>query len=317
MMRKYISMALVAIATFASSACSNEDIQIDKLLTVTVATKGVVEPFTYERVKGELSSMAASLKVRTRLLVYNDMGKKVFSTEELFPGYNNVMQLQPNLPNGTYTMVALTDVVSADKLQYFWTLSGDDELSTLRLEPVKDKDSRGNAVVRQGFKDNLLGVETRKVVINESTQLVEMKPKPAGAILFVKMQNVKKFADIKQLQIRCNQANNYVSFDAQGTMIPSTVRDQGTSMNNALLSINPFEDANLVDQVAYFFVLPCEIRCAFAYAKTNDTNAHFAGGSAKFMEQTIRQGEEYELLLDLDATTDIAVDPAISMKKVN
>ena len=48
-------MAMVAIAAFTFSGCSNEDIQIDKSLTIKVSPSGVVAPFTYEVNKGVLA----------------------------------------------------------------------------------------------------------------------------------------------------------------------------------------------------------------------------------------------------------------------
>ena len=109
MMKKYISMAMVAIAAFTFSGCSNEDIQIDKSLTIKVSPSGVVAPFTYEVNKGELTAVPDQCTLRLRLLIYNETGKMVFSKTESLKSYTGNLEATPNLPNGKYTLLCISD----------------------------------------------------------------------------------------------------------------------------------------------------------------------------------------------------------------
>lgn len=312
MMKKYISMALVAITAFAISGCSNEDIQIDQSLTVTVNPAGVIAPFTYEVNRGELSTFASAMQLRTRLLVYNDAGKAVVKQTAYLRDYNDKMTIQPNLPNGTYTMVALTDVVANGAAYEYWTLSGEEELGTMRLTAVTD-----NGVLRQGFKNSILGVESKKVTISEQSKTIDLNPTPAGSLICVNFKNLKKFSNIKQLQMRTNQTPDFYSFNTQGQLVGSSNRSDGSSLNGVYLRYNPQEETS-ESVVAYLFMMDTDITAAFAYALDGETSAHYVGGSEQGrMTKTLRRGVEYELLLDLDRTTDITTDPVFSFEEVS
>jgi len=314
MMKKYISMAMVAIAAFTFSGCSNEDIQIDKSLTIKVSPSGVVAPFTYEVNKGELTAVPDQCTLRLRLLIYNETGKMVFSKTESLKSYTGNLEATPNLPNGKYTLLCISDIVGTNNYEY-WTLSNGiigDDFSQLRLSSVREE----NGTLRQGFTKNILGYECRQVVINESTQTLDLSMKPAGAVICVNFTGVKKFSSIDRLQLRTNQETDYVTFNAQGQLVFTSKRSQGTGLNGINTIIDPRVLTTKGNYVAYLFMPPTDITAAFIYRFDGESQAHYVGGSDR-MTATLNSGDEYEALLDLNATNDISVDPVYSLTKRN
>lgn len=310
MMKRYISQALAAIVAITFCGCSNEDIQIDQMLTVTVNPSGVTSPFNYEVNKDELSTFSSELQLRTRLLVYDDAGKQVMSKTEFLRDYSDRMTTQFSLPNGTYTMVTLTDVVARNATYEYWTLSGEEELGTMRLTAVT-----GNGVLRQGFKNAILGFESKKVVVGEHSNAVELNPEPAGSLICVHFKNIKKFSNIKQLQLRTNQTPDFFSFDAQGQLTCSSKRSDGNSLTGVYLRYNPQEEKT-ENIVSYLFMMSTDISVAFAYAMNGDEIAHYVGGQANgVMTRTLHRGVEYLLQLDLDRTNDITLNPVYSFEE--
>lgn len=305
-------MALVAIVSFAFGSCSNDDIQIDKSLTVKVNPAGVVASYAYEINKGELSSIPTSFYLRTRLLIYNESGKNVYRKTEYLSSYTGNMTDVIDLPNGTYTMVCISDVVTKTGDYEHWALSGEDELSQLRLSAVTDH----TGVLLQDYQLNILGYEYKKVQITENTGSIELNMKAAGSLLCVHFTGVKKFSNIKQLQFRTNQVNDYVTFNAQGEVVPSTKRSAGNSLGGTYIYFNPQTIEAKDGYAAYLFTLSTDISMAFAYGLDGESQAHYVGGLAGgTMTATLEQGAEYEALLDLNATNDIAVDPVFSLQK--
>ena len=319
MMKKHITMALVAIAAFAFSGCSNEDIQIDKSLTVTINPAGVVAPFTFEVYSGDLTYFDYKYTLRTRLLIYNEVGKRVALEERRLNDYNDIMNVQPDLPNGTYTMIAITDVISKDGRTEYWTLSDGDghDLDKLQVTTVKEMQGE-NAVIVQGYKRNILGTQVKRVTINKETKAINMEPTAAGALLCVHINGIKKFSDVKVLQFNTNQLPDYISFDTSKGDFVASSRNLGSQLRGVFVNFLP--DESNVDFVDYIFMLPTDAILAFAY-RESDNKAHLVGykdtAEPRYLSANLVQGKEYEVLLDLNSMSDIATGKSFSIRAID
>ena len=131
-MKKYILSALTAIAAILFSACSNDDITIERHITISVDASGVTAPFkNIEPAKNTnyLSSLSDGYRLRVRVLVYDSERKAIVNLQQYRDSYLDVGKpFSIGLENGTYTFVAITDVVppSSNKIEY-WSLKNESE----------------------------------------------------------------------------------------------------------------------------------------------------------------------------------------------
>lgn len=145
-MKKYISLMAIAIVAIFSS-CSNEDVTISRTFTFKVNPSGVISSFP-EEWPGELTSIDSSLKLRVRLLAYNENGNLVFNESSYLSSYSSEMSVSKSLATGTYTLIATTDLVPNSGTPY-WTLSDENNINTANIT------TEG---IQTGGKNKILGI---------------------------------------------------------------------------------------------------------------------------------------------------------------
>lgn len=296
-MKKYISFVLTAIVALTFNACSNEDIQIDQDLTIRVSPVAVTSAFTYEVNQGELTAFDTNFELRTRLLIYNTQGKLVLEQTEYLKNYTEVMDAHPSLADGTYTLVAITDLVAKNRIDEYWTLTDADELSKVRITATK-----GNSgIVNNGYKRNILGIGNKKVTISASSRAFDIAPTAAGALVCVYFQGLKSF-DFKQIQFLCNQQNGTCSFDVQANWTPTFEKFMSGDNNvlRPLFYLNMADYPTAENLAAYYFFLPGSTSLRVAYGLNSDTNAHYAGAR---QDVTLEKGVEYKFDINFNGVT--------------
>ena len=179
-MKKLLSLFAAVVAVMLSS-CSNDDIPMASEVTVKVDPSTVVSSF-FEFYVGDLTTFTedSGAKLRIRLLVYDEQGKFVTSEYVFSQDYLHIKNFNLNLPEGKYTMVAVTDVVGNDGTEIY-KLDGQDKLSTLTLTYVQDDYSCG--------KFSILGLTVEKQDISSSNRVFSIKVKPAGALVTCHIAN--------------------------------------------------------------------------------------------------------------------------------
>ena len=304
MKNKVFDSIFVTVLVALLASCSNDSIEVDRQLTLRVTPSGVVKPFNYEYGDGDnegLTKLNADYRLRTRLLVYNTEGKAVEKRTYYLKDYKDEMVIKSSLPNGTYQMVAITDVVAGEDYNYeFWILSDEDELGKMKITSVKNAQN-GSAQNGPGYKNCILGIDSRQVQITSESREVELTPKPAGALLCVRIKDVKKFANIKLIQFRTNQMSHYISFNTKGAF---TTKTEGCDISLQDGIRNQWNTSSVTrrDVACYLFFLPTDIiTMAFAYGLVGETKGHYA---TEKIDKSLEAGAEYEMLLDLTATSE-------------
>lgn len=303
--RSMISVLTILVMSWAMLGCSNEEIQIDQLLTVKVTTSEVLSGFKFEIYKGELSKLTNdNYKLRTQLLVYNTEGKLVSQETHFLNYYGEDMTVHPSLPGGTYRMVAITDVV-LNRQNLAWQLSGEADLSQLRLSSLL-LGTGTDADKEAGRQNTILGAETKVITIDNKTKDIVMAPKALGALVCVQYKGIKKFSNLKQVQFRFNEKPEYASFDASGSITMNSLRGEQNQLPY-LEVVRPKNEPS--DLVTYIFLFPSDVTMGFAYALDGDQQAKYAGG--KFTEK-VEAGIEYIATVDFDAIPSLTIDPVVS-----
>lgn len=175
-MKKLLSL-FAAVVTVMFSSCSNDDIPMAPKVTFKVDPSTVVSSF-YELYSGDLTSLDESeAKLRIRLYVYNNSGNLVASDYAFSQDYLHVKNFNFSLPEGTYTTVAVTDVVLQDGTEMY-NLKGEDELSTFTL-----------TCVNSFTEKSILGITIGQQHIGSSNDVFIINVQPAGALITCQVAN--------------------------------------------------------------------------------------------------------------------------------
>ncbi len=172
-MKKYLAIFAVLFTVILSS-CSNDDIPVTHTTAFKVDPSTVISSYEEYNV-GDLTSLGSNYQLRIRLLVYNENGVLVASDEAFSADYTHIQTFSFNLSEGEYTTVAITDVIgkTSSAVEEFYTLSNQERLNTTTLTYT-------NYV---GAQLAILGLTTEKQHIAASASDINIKVKPAGALI--------------------------------------------------------------------------------------------------------------------------------------
>ena len=314
-MKKYMILAMLAVASFTFNACSNDDIEISGNTVVTVSPKSVITPFIGNQVTNELLSFDSnSFRLRTRVLVYNEDGMLVEQVTENLQNYEATLRKELNLSFGVnYTMITITDVFdanSASESSEYWHMSGESNISQLRLEYVK-KNVQTDGFVR---KNGILGIGKDVVKIEKGGSEINLSPKPAGSLLRLSYEGIKSMSDITQLGATTDWIPGYVTFDREGnhTLVAAEPGYKVTG-NYTYIDLFNTTTATSSSRISYYFAFPS------AQSKNYFRTVYYVGNSGTLkspIEASLVEGGEYELSIDLSSAADIrSVVP--TLRKVN
>ena len=135
-MKKIVYSIVIAVFALMVVACDNEPITITYGVPVKVDPSGVISPFTYEIITGELESFDTENKLRVRLLAYNSEGKLAASDSAFLTNYAAILNSSLQLTEGTYTLIAITDVVehASNRTTFeYWKLSNISDINQVKV----------------------------------------------------------------------------------------------------------------------------------------------------------------------------------------
>lgn len=196
MKKIFSTLSLLAIVLLAGTSCSNDEIEInDSQLTFTINLSNVMKydgMNIIENIYG--SSVVTYLKevpvedgrhLRVRNFIYDKNGILRKQTVDFASSYSQTIQPKLLLPEGKYTVITLTDIVTKNndgKVGFhFWDVKDSTLLGNTRLVPT-------------GYigKFQSLGFAKTEIEVGGSV-IQEVKPSPAGSMVFVRYKNIKDF----------------------------------------------------------------------------------------------------------------------------
>ncbi len=282
---KKITFAFFALIGILTS-CTNDDIEITHATTIKVNPSGVVAPFNVELKAGELESFGSEYKLRVRVLAYNEQGILCSQDEQYLTNYAGLANCNLSLSNGTFRVVAITDVVnkkSGAKVPEYWTLSGIESISTTRLTDTG----------YTGGSYKILGVASKSVNITDGDNLYTLNPEPVGALCLVLMRNMLHYSGITQFDIDMNRTSDFLEFSNDGTFTPSIENHNG-NFDWILCSFDRDDSWNSLYN--YYFVLPMKNVSFRASVLQNDS---WLTEIAREQTINLEAGVEYGIVLDL------------------
>lgn len=214
-MKKYLAIFAVLFTVILSS-CSNDDIPVTHTTAFKVDPSTVISSYEEYNV-GDLTSLGTSYQLRIRLLVYNDKGVLVASDESFSADYTHIQTFNFNLAEGEYTTVAITDVVgkTSSAVGEFYTLSNQEKLNTTTLTYT-------NYI---GGQLAILGLTTENQSISSYSRDINIKVKPAGALIVIHIDDWNACLDyndngvplnVKTFKLLGNQASSDLTLNSFG-----------------------------------------------------------------------------------------------------
>lgn len=196
MKKIFSTLSLLAIVLLAGTSCSNDEIEInDSQLTFTINLSNVMKYDGVDIIENICGSNAVQyLKevpvedgrhLRVRNLIYDNNGILKKETEDFASSYNQTIQPKILLPEGKYTVITLTDMVTKDdngKVGFhFWDVKDSTILGNTRLVPT-------------GYIGRFQSLGFAKTEIEVGGSVIkEVKPSPVGSMIYVRYQNIKEF----------------------------------------------------------------------------------------------------------------------------
>lgn len=288
-MKKYISFLLVGFVIFLIS-CSNDDITISRNITFKVNPSGVVKSFTEEVVPGELTSLNSGCKLRVKILAYDKDGLLAYCDSAFLDSYSSQMTSQKYMPEGTYTVIAVTDVVRGsigNISREHWNMSGMNDINTLKVSYTH----------WLAFNNVILGVASQKVTIDEHSQDIILNPSPAGALFLIVYYNISRFSDVESYKLLTNRSCDYMSFDSNGN-IETVIENQNNQFNwrTSIINVENETSDNIYDY-AYVFPMDNSSYKFVARIKGNTEDTDLI--DKNIVIPSIKAGEEHYFELDL------------------
>lgn len=170
-----------------ASSCSNDEIEVDKVisLSVNVSTSATYESFGKTKFE-TLLSKASDNYIGVFTYLYNEEGDLVASDTKHTKTMEQVQQSFA-VNTGKYTLVTVETFVtpSSNYQSEYWTLENMDKLSTCQL---RLKSENGGKALKNTPENAVVGIDVRTVELNSSTS-VNVTPNPKGSLVNVRYFN--------------------------------------------------------------------------------------------------------------------------------
>ena len=284
-------VALTAVITVMLTSCSNDDLPVYHTTTFKVDPSTVISSYVEYNV-GDLTSLYGDYKLRIRLLAYNEEGILVASDEAFSDDYTHIQTFSFDLVDGTYTTVAITDVIlpGTDGIE-FYTLANQQRLSTTQ---VSDAGYIGGAM-------GILGLSTERRTISSSTGDVTIQVKPAGALIVCEIEDWNACTnfvnsdgdpiDASSFTLAANQLSSDLSLNSNGDPIFSVNSSSEYAYRWFAMDRNP----QYTRGYGYIFKFPMKnVKLKW---QVRDADKTYAWGEPILLD--IEIGKEYYFSLDV------------------
>ncbi|MGM9869131.1 MAG: hypothetical protein ACI30R_05850 [Sodaliphilus sp.] len=286
-MKKFLNISFAFLALLGIlSSCSNDDIKIGNTTVVRVDPSSVLSTFTYEYKLDELTMFDKDFKLRVTVLAYNNDGLLEDKNVIYCSNYNEIATTQLDLPEGTYTVYAVTDVMN-DEIE-FWTMEGTETLATTK-------------VVDQGYiggRNKILGIATSKITVTaDNTNEYSLQPEAAGALCIVFFNSVHTYSNVTKYALEMTKSCNYLQFTNDKSEGYNTAEESDNGEFGWYLGyIEPQEyTADIIYN--YYFVFPMK-NVQFRFTCETSDDEYYILSDPGYV--SLERGGEYKFLVDLN-----------------
>lgn len=208
-MKKHIYLFAVLAALLLAS-CKNEDIDISRKVVFEVNPYEVINDFVNNEVNpGDLTDIGSRYKIRVNLFVYDSKGHLAESDVEYLSGYKETMHATFGLADGSYTVVATTDIVEYNgSVNFeFWNFSGMENLTSMKI----------NDAGYLGYESKILGIGHQNIIVESGQTVCHVPMKPAGSLVISHVWDINLYDFIEVYDLCSNKGDASFSFNNDGS----------------------------------------------------------------------------------------------------
>ena len=290
-MKKYILLMLVVLAAGFTS-CSNDDIPMEENVTsksfettFVVDPSGVIEPFRFELLAGELTVVPSDAQLRLRVLIYNSKGELVDMLTHKQSNYQSVWSVKAQLEAGEYMALAISDVVNTNNpdVTEYWSLKDYENITNAKLL----KEPRW-----AGYQKEILGICHIPFSIGKISNL-SINIKPVGAVCYYYVNNYESFPI--DVSLGTDMKTNSVFWDSSYELKVDREMEENIFYLNGAIEI-PAGKYNY----SFSYLLPSQNQNFLFWYRADDT---FEVGKKMFI-LNIKAGDQYFFLCDFHSSFD-------------
>jgi len=175
----------LAVFSLVFTACSNDDIEIARTskLTLTIGTQQLYDQLDLTSSIQNLLGNHSEYQIGVNVFVYDEQGtlvRKELITSRTFQTLSVELE---KMDEGAYTVVAVETMLDADNGNnpIFWTFTGEDNLSTLRLDKIPST---------YIYWYGAAAVSTEQIQLNGNDESRTITPTSIGYIISCGYENV-------------------------------------------------------------------------------------------------------------------------------
>lgn len=282
-MKKYLLILAVILAT-AFTSCTNEDITVQKVVTLEINPTPIVSSY-YEVKSGDLTKLEGNTKLHIRALIYNMNGELLSEQDSEVADYNSLCTMQLTLPEGEYFTVVSSSIVMDDNIEY-WTVEGAKYYTDLRFVKNDNYTSGKNAILGMAYG-------TFKVTSDDENAYV-IPLKTAGALIICQIKNWDALGSVKEFDFNSLGYNDV--FGLNSNLSPLYERRDGSGQ-----LIRFLYNSKYIGMYGYVFVLPTEDAYCNWSVISNDNSSKMLSGGISI--QNLRLGKQYYFEYDVEAAS--------------
>ena len=246
-MKKYMIMSMAVLALLFAS-CKNEDISISREVSFNVNPYTVIRDFAkHELNSGDLMNPYPGDRVRVNLFIYDASGHLVESDTEDFRDYSQTMSTTKELPDGNYTIVAITSCIESDYNEY-WIIKGVENISNLQISWNEDND------YWYGYWA-ILGITQQRIEVSSGHTTYNIDVKPAGSLAINKIKDIHYYNNVYYYVMYGNRDDINFSFNSIGEYTCNSLENSYFPQQLSP-TIWPEDYSNYSGVARYAFLLP-------------------------------------------------------------
>ena len=163
-------------------------------LTLSINSQKVYDEFGLATYIRDYALRDGSYVVGLMTYVYNSEGNLVASKNSYLSNLNTTEQTFENFVEGKYTVITIEMLVNPEDgyKADTWSIDDTNSISTIKItEKVDEPDENGNVWSRVAYSDEVIGVETREIILN-SDKLENIEPHGIGSVVRFYQYNFDK-----------------------------------------------------------------------------------------------------------------------------
>lgn len=314
-MKKYFLLVVSAVALAFSSCSDSEEVDIKYQVNFTISPETVISDF--QGYKSGNLQLDDDTKLRIRNLIYDENYNLVKSSEGLVNQYSENLQFAEILPEGDYTVITTTDVVtgnsSSNITSSYWNFTKENNLNDFTI-------TRENRVCFMG--ESTLGLIKSTLKVNGQSTTLKINVKPITALITFHFRNIHQQKNYNNkvltpiyLEFQYKNKMDIIKYqNNEWAISTSAAETEIFRLDYIDLTNSYYDDSNNI----YNLIAALPSNTEFnGYVDFIDSDGETYNGLTDNVSVNLESGKQYDFVFDLYSMTLVAESKNKSVMKSN